>query len=173
MNPFTEIIKNRRSVRKFHAKPIANEIVRDILDCARMAPNARNIQAWLFGAITNKGLREKIAELADYGTFIKKAPLCFAVFYDAKAKYLLEDGCAATMNILLACSAHGIASCWVAGHKKRYANAVRELLRVPDCYALISLIPAGYSDEKPTPKKKNLDEIVFCDTYDEKKCNVI
>ena len=59
MNQFTDIIKNRRSIRKFDPKLVADEVIRDILDCARMAPNARNIQAWLFGVITDSGLRQK------------------------------------------------------------------------------------------------------------------
>jgi nitroreductase len=166
MNPFTEIIKNRRSVRSFESKPISEEIIRDILDCARLAPNARNVQGWLFGAVTDKNLRKQISELAEYGKFIKNAPVCFAVFYDAKEKYFLEDGCAATVNILLACSAHGIASCWVAGHKKTYVDAIRKLLNVPDSFTLISLIAAGYSNERPSIKKKGLDEVAFFDRYD-------
>lgn len=170
MNQFTEIIKNRRSIRKFDPKPVAEEVVRDILDCARMAPNVRNFQAWLFGAVTDEGLRKKIGALAEYGAFIKNAPLCFAVFCESKGKYFLEDGCAATMNILLGCSGHGIASCWVAGHKKRYSNAVRELLNVSDGYTLVSLVAAGYSKEKPALKKKALDEIIFFDRYDAATC---
>ena len=73
----------------------------------------------------------------------------------------LEDGCAATENILLACTAHGIGSFWVAGHKKAYADSVKKLLNVPEPYTLISLIAAGYSKQKPSLKKKSLDEVSF------------
>jgi nitroreductase len=165
MNDFTKIIKSRRSVRQYQFKPVSQDIIRDILDCARMAPTARNVQPWLFGAVTKGDLRQQISQLAEYGKFIKDAPVCFAVFCSTDAKYLLEDGCAATANILLACSAHGLASCWVAGHKKSYVDAVRRLLNVHESYTLVSLVAAGYSDDTPEIKKKPLEEVVFFDQY--------
>jgi len=161
MNELTEVIKRRRSVRKFEPKPISEEIIRDILDCARLAPTANNLQPWLFGAVTDPSIRREIAEFTEYGKFIKDCAVCFAVFADSTKKYFLEDGCAATENILLACAAHGIGSCWVAGHKKVYVDSIRKLLKVPEPYTLIALIAAGYSKEQPSPKKKTLDEVTF------------
>jgi nitroreductase len=165
MNEVTDVIKTRRSVRKFGPRLIPEEIVRDILDCARLAPTANNIQPWIFGAVLDADLKKEISELTDHGKFIKSCAVCFAVFVDSKTKYFLEDGSAATENILLACSAHGIGSCWVAGHKKAYVESVRKLLNVPEPYTLISLVAAGYSREKPSPKKKSLQEITFFDRY--------
>ena len=161
MNELTEVIKRRRSVRKFEPKPISEEIIRDILDCARLAPTANNLQPWLFGAVTDPSIRREIAELTEYGKFIKDCAVCFAVFADSTKKYFLEDGCAATENILLACAAHGIGSCWVAGHKKVYVDSIRKRLKVPEPYTLIALIAAGCSKEQPSPKKKTLDEVTF------------
>ena len=161
MNELTEVIKRRRSVRKFEPKPISAEIIKDILDCARLAPTAINIQPWLFGAVTDPDLKREIADMTDHGKFIKDCAVCFAVFADSAQKYFLEDGCAATENILLACAAHGIGSCWVAGHKKVYVDSIRKLLKVPEPYTLIALIAAGYSKEQPSPKKKTLDEVTF------------
>jgi len=165
MNELTQVIKKRRSVRKFESKPVPQEIVKDILDCARLAPTANNVQSWIFGAVMDAGLRKQISELADYGKFIKDCAVCFAVFANSTTKYFLEDGSAATENILLACTAHGIGSCWVAGHKKAYAESVRKLLNVPEPYTLIALVAAGYSRQKPSPEKKSLQEITFFDRY--------
>jgi nitroreductase len=165
MKNFIDVIKKRRSVRRFESKPIPEDVIFDVLDCARLAPTANNIQPWLFGAVTDSGLRREISQLANYGKFIKDAPVCFAVFADATTKYFLEDGCAATENILLACAAHGIGSCWVAGHKKVYAESVRELLDVPKPYTLVALIAAGYSRQSPTPKKKSVEEVTFMNTH--------
>ena len=165
MKELTQVIKKRRSIRKFEAKPVPEDVVRDILDCARLAPTANNVQPWIFGAMTDTNLRKQMSELTDYGKFIKDSPVCFAVFADSTTKYFLEDGSAATENILLACTAHGIGSCWVAGHKKPYADAVRRLLNVPEPYTLIALIAAGYSRQKPSPKKKSLEEITFYNRY--------
>ncbi len=163
MSEVIKVIKKRRSVRKFEPKPVPGEIIKDILDCARLAPTAINIQPWLFGAVTSSDLKREIADMTDHGKFIKDCAVCFAVFTDSTKKYFLEDGCAATENILLACTAHGIGSCWVAGHKKAYVDSIRKLLKVPEPYTLIALVAAGYSNEKPSPKKKSLDEVTFFD----------
>jgi nitroreductase len=117
--------------------------VADILDCGRLAPTARNVQPWIIGAVTDKILIKKIAECTYYGRFIAGAGVCFAVFCIKREKYFLEDGCAATMNILHACNMHGLGACWVAGDKKAYAEDVRRLLNVGEEYTLVSLVPAG------------------------------
>jgi len=121
-----ECIKTRRSIRKYENKPIPKEIIEDIIDCARLAPTANNVQPWEFVVVTEKATREKLAEIADYGKFIKDAPVCIVVFCK-DTKYYLEDGSASTENILLASWAYGVGSCWVAGDKKKYAEQVKKL----------------------------------------------
>ena len=106
MSELIEVIKKRRSVRKFESKPVPEDIIKDILDCARFAPTAINIQPWLFGAVTDPDLKREIADMTDHGKFIKDCAVCFTVFTDSTRKYFLEDGCAATENILLACTAY-------------------------------------------------------------------
>ena len=161
----TKSIKHRRSTRSFVSDTVTESVIKDILECGRLAPTARNVQPWLMGAVTDPELRHRISDLAEYGKFIRESPVCFAVFALADEKYYLEDGCAATMNIILAASAHGLSTCWVAGDKKEYGSAVRELLHVPEGYTLVSLIACGYSDEKPDPVKKGLEEVSFRDRY--------
>jgi nitroreductase len=160
-----DVIKARRSTRKYKDRPIPAEVLDDILDCARLAPTAINIQPWLIGCVTDKTLLERLANLADHGRFIRDSAACFAVFCEKDQKYYLEDGCAATMNIILAAAAKGIGTCWVAGDKKAYVEPVRRLLNVPDRYTLVSLIAAGYPDEAPKKEKKNLDQVSFLNTY--------
>jgi len=157
-----DLIKSRRSIRKYKSIPVPEETIDEVLDCARLAPTARNIQPWLIGAITDKEVLKKLGGIVKNGRFIAHAPLCFAVFSLKDEKYFIEDGCAATMNIIYACEAHGLGSCWIAGHKKEYAEEVRKLLRVSEDYTLISLIAAGYPDEKPEVKnKKAKEEVTF------------
>lgn len=161
----TKFIKQRRSVRSFTSDPVTESVIRDILDCARLAPTARNLQPWLLGAVTDQELRHRISDLTEYGKFIRESPVCFAVFTLASAKYCLEDGCAATMSIILAASAHGLSTCWVAGAGKDYGPHVRDLLHVPEEYALVSLIACGYAEEMPSMGKKSLEEVAFRDRY--------
>ena len=165
MNLGTTIIKCRHSVRKYKSDPIEENILKDILECARLAPTAMNEQPWLFGVITGKETLAQIADLTDHGKFIADAVACFAVFGEKKAKYYLEDCCAATENIIIALQAYGIGSCWVAGEKKDYAEAVRTALDVPDGYTLVSLVPAGYPEDISLQKKKDIGTLSFFEKY--------
>ncbi|UCG39283.1 MAG: nitroreductase family protein [bacterium] len=162
----TRHIRSRRSVRRFRPDPVPEAVLRDILDCGRLAPTARNLQPWLLGAVTDQELRHRISDLARYGGFIRQSPVCFAVFTLASEKYYLEDGCAAAMNIIIAAAAHGLSTCWVAGDKKEYAPRVREILGVPSEYTLVALVACGYADEEPRMAKKTLEEVAFRDRYE-------
>ena len=102
--------------------------------------------------------------LTDYGRFISEAPACIAVFC-RDTKYYLEDGSAAATYILLAATALGLGSCWVAGDKKAYAEQVREFLGVPDGYKLVALIPVGYPAEEQRKNKRSLAEVVHWEAW--------
>ncbi|NOZ63487.1 MAG: nitroreductase family protein [Caldiserica bacterium] len=159
-----KVLKERRSIRKFQAREIPNEIIEDIIDCGRLAATAINIQPWEFIVVTQPETRRKIADITDHGKFIKDAPVCVVVFCK-DTKYYLEDGSAATENILLAAKAHGLGSCWVAGDKKHYAEEIRKLLKVPAGYKLISLIAIGYPAESPQPAKRSLQEVMHWEEW--------
>ncbi|OPX67762.1 MAG: nitroreductase A [Methanoregulaceae archaeon PtaU1.Bin059] len=169
MNIGTTIIKSRHSVRKYKPEQVDENVIRDVLECARHAPTAMNLQPWLFGVVREKSLLGKIADLTDHGKFIESAAVCIAVFGEKKAKYYLEDCCAATETIILALQSYGVGSCWVAGEKKEYAEAVRKLLDVPDGYTLVSLVPAGFPAEITIQKKKDLDDITFFEKFVEQQ----
>ncbi|MEN3186095.1 MAG: nitroreductase family protein [Atribacterota bacterium] len=162
-----EVLKTRRSVRRFRTLPVEKEKIEEIIDCARFAPSAINIQPWEFIVVTEDKKREEVARLTDYGKFIREAPVLIAVFCK-DTKYYLEDGCAATENILLAAWALGLGSCWVAGDKKPYAESVRKVLQVPEGYRLVSLIPLGYPEVIPTTGsalKRNLHEVLHWEKF--------
>jgi nitroreductase len=167
MNVGTTIIKCRHSVRSFKPTPVEDQVIRDVLECARQAPTAMNKQPWLIGVIREQALLKQIADLTDHGKFIADAAVCFAVFGERDAKYYLEDCCAATENIIIALQSYGVGSCWVAGEKKPYAPEVVNLLKVPEKYTLVSLIPAGYPADIVLQKKKDLDTITFFETFEQ------
>jgi nitroreductase len=92
-------------------------------------------------------------------------PACIVVFC-RDTKYFLEDGCAATENILIAVAALGLGACWVAGDKKRYADQVRQMLGVPEGYRLVSLLPVGYPAARPARKQKRpLDSVLHWERF--------
>jgi len=162
-----EIIKKRISIRVYKDKPIPKDTLEKIVDAARFAPTARNVQPWEFVVITKPETLKKIAELAENGRFIALGQACIAVFC-SDTKYYLEDGCAATENILLAATALGIGSCWVAGDKKPYCQAVSDLLNVPAAFKLVSLIALGYPESEKSFRivdKRSLKEVILWEKF--------
>ena len=165
MNVVTTVIKSRHSIRKFKTESVDDKVIADAIECARHAPTAMNLQPWMFGVIRDKAVLKQIADLTDHGKFIAEAAACFAVFGEKKAKYYLEDCCAATENLIIALQAYGVGTCWVAGDKKAYAEAVRNLLNVPDDFTLVSLVPAGMPADISIAKKKDLKFVLFKESF--------
>jgi nitroreductase len=165
MNVVTTVIKSRHSVRKFKPDPLDELVIHDALECAALAPTARNVQPWLFGVVRDKQTLQKIAGFAVNGSFIADCAACFVIFCEKKEMYYLEDGCAATENLILALQAHGVSSCWVAGDKKDYADSVRKLLNVSDTYTLVSLVAAGIPAEITIASKKPLKKLMFFEQF--------
>jgi nitroreductase len=162
-----QIIKIRRSVREYKDKPIPKDIIEKVIDAARFAPTARDVQPWEFVVITGPTVLKQIGEIAENGRFISKAAACIAVFC-SDTKYYLEDGCAATENILLAAASLGIASCWVAGDKKPYCRQVSSLLGVPDSFKLVSLISLGYPESEKVfgvAQKRSVKEVMHWEKF--------
>jgi nitroreductase len=159
-----EVLKTRRSVRAFQGEPVPKEIIEDIVDCGRLASTANNVQPWEFVAVTESGMLRRIASITDYGKFIVEASVCVLVLCK-DTKYYLEDGSAATENILLAARAHGLGSCWVAGDKKPYAAEFCRLVGAPQGYKLVSLIPIGYPAESPEKSKRPLSDVLHWEKY--------
>jgi nitroreductase len=160
-----EALKGRRSIRTYDTRPVPKEIIEEIIDTARLAPSANNLQPWEFIVVTKQETREKIADLTDYGKFITQSGVCVAVF--AKdVKHYLEDGSAATENILIAAHALGLGTCWVAGYKKDYADPVRQLLGVPERHNLVALIALGYPAGSAKPHdKRSLADVLHGENY--------
>ncbi|MBI2844157.1 MAG: nitroreductase family protein [Armatimonadetes bacterium] len=159
-----QCIRTRRSIRSYTRDPVPRDVILQIVDAGRMAATALNLQPWQFIVVTDQETREKIAEVADYGKFIADAQVCIAVYCE-NSKYYLEDGSAATQNILNAATAYGLGSCWVAGDKKAYCPAINKILDVPDNYRLVSLVAVGHAAEERNPGKKPLSSVLHWERY--------
>jgi nitroreductase len=160
-----DALKTRRSVRNFKKKPVEEKKIEEIVDAARLAPSGNNLQPVEYIVVTDRNRREEIADIATYGNFIADAPVCIAVC-SKDVGHDIEDGSAATENILLAAHGLGLASCWVAGYQKDYCTQIEELLNIPEKYRLISLLPIGYSDKETTPpKKRTLKDVLHQEEF--------
>ena len=160
-----EALRSRRSCRRFADRPVGRELVEQVVDAGRLAATARNEQPWEFVVVTDPAVRCEIAAMTDYGPFIADAPVCVAVLAEA-TKYYLEDGSAATQNMLLAAHALGLGACWVAGDKKPYAPKIMKRLGAPAELRLVSLGALGWPEgDLPNPGKRSLEDVLHWDTY--------
>lgn len=160
-----EAIRTRRCRREFSPGAVGREIVEQVVDAGRLAATANNEQPWEFVVVTDASVRREIAKIADYGKFIADCPVCIAVFC-RDTKYYLEDGSAATQNMLLAAHALGLGACWVAGDKKAYCARVAELLSVPAGHNLVAMVALGHMEGKPpSPPKRSLGEVIHWEKF--------
>ncbi len=159
-----EALKTRRSIRRFLSNPVQDDLIEQILDVGRLAPTARNVQPWHFIVVKDEHKRKTLSDITDYGKFIADAPVCIVVISE-DTKYYLEDGCAATTNILNAAHSLGLGSCWVAGDKKQYSKEILSLLGAPADFKLICLIALGYPAGPGKCEKKKLSEVVHWEKF--------
>lgn len=158
-------INNRASVRDYMNQPVSKEILEKLVDAGRRAPSARAVEPWEFVVITDRAMLDKLAGIISTGVFLKQATACIVVFCQ-DTKYYLEDGSAATENILLAATDLGLGTCWIAGDKKEYCGEVSALLGVPSIFKLISLISVGWAVREPKQRKRRtLDEVLHWNKF--------
>lgn len=156
-----KLLKTRRSIRKFKNKKVKKDKLEKIVETARYAPTANNVQPWQFVVVTDE---EKIKVLEDIIDQDKNFPALIAVF--AKdVKHHLKDGANVTTYLLLTARQLGLGTCWIGSYKKPYSSEVKELLDVPEKYKLISMVTIGYPDESPQPNKKDLDELIYWESF--------
>lgn len=158
-------IAKRSSVREYEARLIEKALIEKIIDAGRRAPSARAVEPWEFVVIENKEILSKLSQLAPNGNFVKDAACCVAIFCK-QTKYYLEDGCAATENVLLAAVDLGLGACWIAGDKKDYVPDVAKLLGACDDLKLISLISLGWPKEiKQQKKNRPLSDVLHWEKF--------
>lgn len=169
-----EAIKGRRSVRAFRPDDVPNAVVEQLIDAARWAPSAGNIQPWEFIIVRNPELKRKLAEAALGQRFIEEAPVVIVVCaneirstqgYGMRGKnlYCIQDTAAAIQNLLLTAYSMGLGTCWVGAFREEEA---KKALRIPEGIRPVAIIPIGYPAESPTaPAKRSLKQIIHYETY--------
>ncbi|MFO7815078.1 MAG: nitroreductase family protein [Halanaerobiales bacterium] len=156
-----KLLKTRRAIREFEEKDVEKDKLEKIVETARYAPTANNVQPWQFVVVTDNDKIETLENYIDQG---KKFPASIAVFSE-DVKHHLEDGSNVSTYIMLAAKELGLGTCWIGSYAKPYAPHVKELLGVPEHYKLISIITVGYPDENPQPDKKELDEVIHWENF--------
>lgn len=167
-NETIQNIRERRSIRKYIDKKIPEETLKEIVDCARLAPTGNNRQAWSFLVVTDAEIKSKIASYARYGRFIEEAGACIAVFVNQdKATTPMQDAAAATENIMIAAKSFDLGTCWVNSYQKEHSKKIEKLVNCPQEMELMTLMSIGYYDENDVnkPAKKSLSEVMIWDKF--------
>jgi len=171
---FEEVVKTRRSVRSYSEKPVPDEALQRVLEAARLAPSANNLQPWHYIVVRDESLRRKIAELSFNQMFIAEAPVvivcCGKKYHDnyswiANNMYLVD--CSISFDHLtLAARNEGLGTCWIGAFDHA---AVRDLLNVPMGFDVIILTPLGYPARPeafgPPSSRRSLSDIVSLDKF--------
>jgi len=147
-----EGILTRRSIRRYTGQKVSDELIKEILQAAMSAPSTGNGQPWHFVIIDDRRIFEEIQKFHHYASMLKKAPLAILVCVDRNVNqegFIVQDGSAATENLLLAAHAKGLGAVWLGIYplEERIA-AMRKLLALPDTILPLALISIGYPAEK-------------------------
>ena len=169
-----EAIQGRRSIRSFKKQELPSGSVEQLLEAARWAPSAGNVQPWEFVVATLPQTKKNLS-LAAYGQRdVEEASAVIVVCADEKRAeesygergrtlYCHQDTAAAIQNILLSAHALGLGSCWIGAFKE---EQVRKIINTPKDVKPVAIIPVGYPDEKPEPRsRRHLSQITHQETF--------
>ena len=140
-------IKKRASVREYQSKPIPKNLLKQLVDAGRRAPTAMSVEPWEFLVVTHRETIKKLGKAVSPCDFVGQAVACIAV-YCKDTKYFLEDGCAATQNILLAAADRGLGACWIAGEREPWGKEISTILKAPSELKLVSMVSVGWPAQR-------------------------
>ena len=175
MTDFNELVKIRRSHRKFTDEEISPEHVQSILRAALMSPTSKSQRAWQFVVVDDKTDIEKLADAKDLGSqFMKGAPLAIVVLGDPqKNDCWVEDGSIAAVSMQYQAEELGLGSCWVQMRGRGLADGtpadevIRGVLDIPANLNTLCIIAVGHkADERKPQNEDNLKwETVHAEKY--------
>ncbi len=141
-----EAVQARRSIRSYQDTPVSTEKLEKILEAARLAPSAVNIEPWHFIAVTNPEKR-KILSKGLYAKFAAQAPLVIVACGNKKASsdWYAIDTALAIENLILTAIGEGLGTCCVGSFNEK---EVAQALKVPDNFEVLLMITVGYPKEK-------------------------
>jgi nitroreductase len=163
-----EIVKKRRSIRKFKKEEIPKEKIERLKEALIWAPSAGNLQARKFYFVFNEEKKKQLARAALNQNFIAQAPLVVVgccdlekiSWYGERGKnlYTICDVSAAVENLLLVAVEEGLGACWVGAFDEK---EVSEILSLPDEERPIVLLPVGYPAESPSaPERASKESLI-------------
>ena len=164
-----EILKNRRSIRKYKPEQISEAELDAILEAGIYAPSGMNTQNTILVAVRDKETRDQLsrmnaAVMGTKGDPFYGAPCVVVVLVDPERYTWIEDGSLVMGNLMHAAYEMGIGSCWIHRAQQMFDSAEgKELLKkwgLPENLKGVGNCILGYPDEEPAPKPRRDGRIV-------------
>lgn len=161
-----EQIRKRYSVRSYQRRPVEKEKLNAVLEAARLAPSACNVQEWRFVVVQDAETRNKLVPAANNQAFVGEAPViivCCATNTDhvmrcGQTAYPI-DVAIAIEHMALQAVEEGLGTCWIGSF---YEDKVKAILEIPDDIRVVELLTLGYPADKPKPKTRDPIEKIVC-----------
>ncbi len=160
-----EVIKVRRSIRKYKIKRIEEAKILRVVEAGRLSPSASNKQPWHFIVITDSESRKKMKQIYDR-TWFYEAPTIIVVCVDPTIAAVRDgenfwkvDGAIAMQSMILQATEEGLGTCWIGAFNEA---VVRKILEIPQHIRVLAMTPLGYPDEvkEKVTNRKKIEEIL-------------
>ena len=146
-----EIMRHRRSVRKYTGEKIDEEKLEQILAAALLAPSGRAIRPWEFVVVREKETLANMSKAREHGAEMLTGADCAVIVFgdETKTDVWTEDCCNAMAHMYLMASNLGVGCCWIQGRLREAGDGrltetyLRELLHYPDTYRLEAILSLG------------------------------
>lgn len=154
-----EAILSRRSIRRYTAEPVPEEVVDTLLNAAMNAPSGDNEQPWHFIVVTDRAILDAVPTFHTHARMMGEAPVAIIVCGDPRLEkhsgLWLLDCSAATENILLAAHGAGLGAVWVSIYPwPERIDGMRKLVGLPDAVIPFCIVPVGFpAVSKPKPDR--------------------
>ena len=163
MISFSGLLKTRRSIRKYLPQAVEQDKIKKITNAALMSPASKRSNPWEFIVVENRETLQNLANCRPHGSqLLAGSPLGIIVIANTtKSDVWMEDASIASIIIQLQAHDLGLGSCWVqvyGRHKDEETSTesfIRDLLDIPENYAVLNIISIGYPDEERKPFDEN------------------
>ena len=163
MQNLLDFMKERRSIKKYKADVIVPEdLINQVIEAGLYGASGRNKQSPVIIAVTNKELRDKIAEKnRQIGGFAEGfdpfygAPVILIVIADATVNTPVYDGSISLANMMLMAHDLGLGSCWIHRAKEEFEDEFgKNILKdigLEGEYIGVGHLALGYADTELPP----------------------
>lgn len=159
MSNFTELVRKRRSIRKFEDRPVEADKLEAVVRAGLMAPSSKNSTPWQFVIVDDREVLEAFSVCREMGCkFLEGAPAAIVVLADeSKSDVWVEDASIAAVVMQLQAEDLGLGSCWMQVRNRRKDESqttedfIKSLINAPESMRVECVVAVGYKLEEKKP----------------------